>query len=82
MDSAPSVTDDNWWSDAETARFLNRSLVTFRKDLKAGFGPPFVQLGRLRQYRPAAVRQWLISKERSPEAPPAPRRGRPRNARA
>ena len=85
MGSAPSIhTDDDLvWSDVEVAAFLRRSLQTYRKDLRAGIGPPFVQLGRFRQYRPAAVRQWLISKERSPEAPPpAPRRGRPRKVRA
>jgi hypothetical protein len=76
-----STDDDVIWSDAETAAFLKQSLPTFRKHLKAGLGPPFMQYGRFRQYRPAAVRQWRLSKERSSERPPAPRRGRPKTVR-
>jgi hypothetical protein len=48
-----------------------------RKLVRQGEGPPHISIGRFRYYRPEALRQWLLGRERASEPPPEPRRGRP-----
>lgn len=58
--------------EADYAAARGVSLRTVQRERAQRIGPPFIKLGRMIYYRPAAIEQWLIEQE---QAQPRANRG-------
>jgi hypothetical protein len=56
----------DYWSEAELAREINKSLRTVRKWREQKIGPPYAMLGKTPVYPKLGSRDWLKSLERQP----------------
>lgn len=57
---------DNYLSEVQLAKELNRNPATIVRWRKKQIGPPFIPFGKTILYRRESVLDWLKSKEVSP----------------
>ncbi|WP_415853339.1 helix-turn-helix transcriptional regulator [Sinomonas sp. G460-2] len=51
------------WRAREVSEFLNVSQATLSRWRRERVGPPFLQVGGVSRYNPAAVRAWVCDQE-------------------
>ena len=56
-----------YWTKAETAKFLNKSVSTLRSLASRRKGPPRIKNGKAVIYKVASVTAWLDAREVAPE---------------
>lgn len=56
----------DYWSEAELAKEINKSLRTVRKWREQKIGPPYAMLGKTPIYPKPGSRDWMKSLERQP----------------
>jgi hypothetical protein len=56
----------DYWSEAELAKEINKSLRTIRKWRERRVGPPVTMIGKTPVYSKPGSRDWLKSLERQP----------------
>ena len=52
-------------TEADYAVARSVSVRTVQRERAHRIGPPFIKLGRLVYYRPAAIETWLLAQERT-----------------
>jgi hypothetical protein len=68
----PSILS-NYFTRAELAKELGRTIRTLERWEAARTGPPITRLGKQPLYRRQAVQDWLLHQERHPPPPPSGR---------
>lgn len=66
MEAAVAELLADYWSEAELAKEINKSLRTVRKWREQKIGPPYAMLGKTPIYPKPGSRDWLKSLERQP----------------
>jgi hypothetical protein len=56
----------DYWSEAELAKEINKSLRTVRKWREQKIGPPYAMLGKTVIYPKPGTRNWVASLVRQP----------------
>jgi hypothetical protein len=64
----PAHLISDYLDECELAEDVGRALRTVRGWRRNGAGPPYIVLGKRVYYRRAAVRTWLLAKERTASA--------------
>ena len=63
----PNLLALGYWTEAETAKFLNKSVSTLRSLASRRKGPPRIKNGKAVIYKMASVTAWLDAREVAPE---------------
>ena len=63
----PNLSALGYWTEEETAKFLNKSVSTLRSLASRRKGPPRIKNGKAVIYKMASVTAWLDAREVAPE---------------